>query len=595
MKIYKLIILALLIPNLTLGQNLYNPQVMYDSPGGLFEEDSLRSIYLNFYDPNYHNYLVNSWFYDPDERIPAMLTLNGEIYDSVGVRYKGNSTFCLPNDNNSPKVPYNIDMNYFIGGQKLLGYKKIKLANAWMDPTFVKQIVASNIYRKYLPTGESNIVKLYSQGNYIGVYVNDESINKQFLEKHFNEKSGPLFKCDNIDRFCDTANAPSAMPPNLYYMGDDTTLYYNSYDMKSDHGWQDLVNLIKTIDLDFTNIDSVLNVDRTLWAFAVNQVIQNLDCYNTYYIHNYYLYQTKDGLFQMIPWDLDNSFVGAILGSFPWWSPVDPYEYDPYSIGEDHDNNGVLDIWEERPLVYKLLNDPHYRKIYTAHLRTIIEESLDTAMIRQNINNLQALAHNAVDQDNNKVFSINQYYDNVDNEVWTWWGFAGILSTINERKTFLLNHPEISLTPPNISNVLISNNIITAEISNTSNAKFMVTTSQYNSKFQAFSMFDDGTNGDVSANDGIYSLTIPNQFTGMEIKFYIKAENNEAIKLNPERAEYEFYIYSPITEIASINLDKTKKLIGITDMLGRKTIQKKGVPLFYLYNDGTVEKKIIIK
>ena len=27
----------------------------------------------------------------------------------------------------------------------------------------------------------------------------------------------------------------------------------------------------------------------------------------------------------------------------------------------------------------------------------------------------------------------------------------------------------------------------------------------------------------------------------------------------------------------------------------RKTTQKKGVPLFYLYNDGTVEKKIIIK
>ena len=159
--------------------------------------------------------------------------------DSVGVRYKGNSTFCLPNDNNSPKVPYNIDMNYFIGGQKLLGYKKMKLANVWMDATFVKQIVSSNIYRRYLPTGESNIVKLYAQGNYVGTYVNDESINKQFLENIL-MKNQSLFKCDNIDRFCDTANAPTAMPPNLYYMGDDTIPYYNSYDMKFDHGWQEL-------------------------------------------------------------------------------------------------------------------------------------------------------------------------------------------------------------------------------------------------------------------------------------------------------------------------------------------------------------------
>ena len=220
----KKIILILLLPIFSLGQTLYNPQELYDGPGGLFDEDSLRTIELEFYMQDYHSYLVNAWFYNPSERIPARLTLNGVLHDSVGVRYKGNSTFCLPNDVFSPKVPYNIDMNYFIGGQKLLKYKKVKLANAWMDATFLKQIVASNIYRRYLPTGESNLVKLNVQGNYVGLYVNDESINKQFLSKHFNEKSGPLFKCDNIDRFCDTANAPTAMPPNLFYMGDDSTL-----------------------------------------------------------------------------------------------------------------------------------------------------------------------------------------------------------------------------------------------------------------------------------------------------------------------------------------------------------------------------------
>ena len=188
------IFLILLFPIYSISQSLYNPQLLYDNPGGIFDEDSLRSIYLDFYNPNYHNYLVNSWYYNPSERIPAILTLNGNQLDSVAVRYKGNSTFCLPNDVQSVKVPYNIDMNYYIDDQQLLGYNKIKLANAWMDPTFLKQIISSNIYRKYLPTGESNLVKLYAQGNYVGLYVNDESINKQFLKKHFDERSGPLFK-----------------------------------------------------------------------------------------------------------------------------------------------------------------------------------------------------------------------------------------------------------------------------------------------------------------------------------------------------------------------------------------------------------------
>ena len=590
------LILILLIPIFSFSQTLYNPQELYDSPGGLFDEDSLRTIDLEFYMQDYHSYLVNAWFYNPSERIPARLTLNGVLYDSVGVRYKGNSTFCLPNDVFSPKVPYNIDMNYFVGGQKLLDYKKVKLANAWMDATFVKQIVSSNIYRRYLPTGESNLVRLNVQGNYVGLYVNDESINKQFLDKHFDEKSGPLFKCDNIDRFCDTANAPSAMPPNLYYMGDDSTLYYNSYDIKSDYGWKEFINLMKVIDLDFQNIDSVLNVDRTLWAFAANQVIANLDCYNTYYIHNYYMYQTKDGLFQMIPWDLDNSFVGAIMG-WDYWNPSNVYEYDPYYTGGPYTGpSGTPQPWEARPLLFKLLNDPHYRKIYSAHMRTIIEESLDTAQIRANIDNLQSLAYNAASQDNNKVFTMNEYYNNTESAIWAAfnWGFGGVLSTVNERKQFLLNHPEISLMSPQISNVYVNNGLVTAEVFNANSVEIMATTSEYNSKFNSFSMFDDGTNGDLLANDGIYTADLPYQFSGFDVKFYIRSENDDAIKLSPQRAEYEFYTYSYISNVSNIDEGNSRKLIAIKDALGKSVDRVANVPLFYIYDDGTVEKRIFI-
>jgi len=583
----KVLLILLYLPIISFGQSLYNPQQLYDSPAGFFDEDSIRDIYLEFYDPNYHSYLVNAWYYNPDERIPATLTLNGTVYDSVGVRYKGNSTFCLPNDNSNSKVPYNIDFNYFIDSQKVLGYNKMKLANAWMDPTFVKDITASNIYRNYLPSGEANLVKLHVQGNYLGLYVNTESINKQFTKKHFDEKSGPLFKCDNIDRFCDTANAPASYPPSLIYLGNDSTLYYNSYDMKSDNGWEQLVNLIKVLDLDFQNIDSVLNVDRTLWAFAVNSVISNLDTYNGYYIHNYYLYQTKDGLFQMIPWDLDNSFSGAIMG-FDYFNQSNIYEYDPYHYGAPGD----------RPLAEKLLNDPFYRKQYTAHMRTIINEALDTAAIRNQINQLQSLAHNAADSDQWKGFSMAQYYSNVESALWTSWGFGGIMSTIDARKQYLLSHPEIALLPPTIYGLNITNNLVTVNAISASTLELMATTSEYNSKFQSFVMLDDGTNGDVMANDGIYSSALPFQSSGLNIKFYIRAQNNDAMALLPERAEYEFYTYSVISGLFDAPSTTQKQLIGITDLLGRTVINSNlltNTPLFYIYDDGTVDKKIILE
>jgi len=38
-----------------------------------------------------------------------------------------------------------------------------------------------------------------------------------------------------------------------------------------------------------------------------------------------------------------------------------------------------------------------------------------------------------------------------------------------------------------------------------------------------------------------------------------------------------------------------KELLKVTDLLARETKETKNVPLFYIYDDGTVEKRIIIK
>ena len=42
-------------------------------------------------------------------------------------------------------------------------------------------------------------------------------------------------------------------------------------------------------------------------------------------------------------------------------------------------------------------------------------------------------------------------------------------------------------------------------------------------------------------------------------------------------------------------IDDKKNLIKITDMLGQETPYRKNTPLFYIYDDGTVEKRIVIK
>jgi hypothetical protein len=49
------------------------------------------------------------------------------------------------------------------------------------------------------------------------------------------------------------------------------------------------------------------------------------------------------------------------------------------------------------------------------------------------------------------------------------------------------------------------------------------------------------------------------------------------------------------TDITDINASGNRKIISIVDVLGRETKGTKNEPLFYIYNDGTVEKRIVIE
>jgi hypothetical protein len=510
---------------------------LYDEDGGLFDPTVVRELHVNFENDDYHNILTEGFFNTPSMRIPASVTFNGATLDSVGVRYKGNSTFCLPTQQNNVKVPYNLDFNYWISGQNLMDYNKVKLANAWLDPTYCKEYIASRIYRKYLPTPEINLVALNSQGNYTGLYVNTESINKQFLEKHFGEDEGVLFKCDGAGVFCDeNGNGTEGGTPSLAYLGTDSTSYYDSYTIKSDHGWGELMNLISTLEYTPDNIEDVINMDRVMWAMAVNTVTNNLDTYNGYYVHNYYLYQDVEGRFQMIPWDLDNTFGGAILG-FSFFTPNDLYHFDPFFGGWDNS--------DYRPLIDLIYNTPMYRKQFIAHIKTVMEESMNQDEIAQEISSFQNLASSYASNDSNGLFSMENYTSNVQEAFWSTgfnWGFAGILSTIEERMAFLSSHTEINVPAPILGNLSIVNGVAQIAAYDADEIQLRWTTNSIASNFQSTVMVDDGTQGDEFASDGIFSIPMPNN-DGADIKFYIRATNSEAMSLSPARAEYEYYIY----------------------------------------------------
>ena len=270
------------------------------SQNDFYDTDSLREIRISFYDSNW-DYLLDSLYIKGDnDRILASVTIDGNFYDSVGVRYKGFSSVSV----DRVKNPFNIKLDYVIDGQNHQGFDKLKLANAYQDPSFVREVLSYEVCRKYMPSPKANYANVFINDTLWGLYTNVEAINKDFLVKNYNSKYNPFFKCNpkNIDIQVGGENSNLSQSH-----GTDSLDYFPYYDQKSNFGWLTLYNLIDTLNNYIDSIDNILNVNRTLWMHALNYAMVNFDSYIGY-AQNYYLYYDNAKQWNPIIWDLNMSF-----------------------------------------------------------------------------------------------------------------------------------------------------------------------------------------------------------------------------------------------------------------------------------------------
>ena len=68
--------------------------------------------------------------------------INGIAFDSVGVKYKGNSTYRATQIKN----PFHIELDTY-KDQDYQGYTDIKLSNSAKDPSFLREVLSYDILR----------------------------------------------------------------------------------------------------------------------------------------------------------------------------------------------------------------------------------------------------------------------------------------------------------------------------------------------------------------------------------------------------------------------------------------------------------------
>jgi len=507
---------------LTVGRYAYS-QDFYDV-------EQVNTVELIFVESNWDQILDNLAAAGQEERLTGTAIINGEQFDSVGVRYKGNSSY----DPYQIKNPLNIKLDYIINDQLLDGYGTLKLANCFKDPSFIREVLSYEIAGKYMAASQSNFTNVYINGTLIGLYASVQDVDKYFMRTHFSGDEGAFFKGEL------QGGGPPTSTAVWGYHGADSAAYSAYYEIESDYGWADLIHFLDIFNNSPQDMEEVLDVDNHLWMLAYDILMVNLDA-PINFGHNFYLYQDHTEQFNPIIWDMNENFgvFTMLLSGGPPLSAQQMQQMDPF-LHSTHSNY---------PIVNKVLSDPVYKRMYIAHMKTIIEDNFDNNWYLNRALEIQDIIDDDVQADPNKFYSYSNFLSNIYNSVGggPGGGIIGITQLMDARVTYINSHYAFQGIAPVISDVVHSPQSVqpnstvwfNADVSNASEV-MLGYRNGISGAFQKTEMFDDGNHNDGLAGDGVYGVSLG--AGSNDISYYIYAENNDAGAFSPEKAEYEYYV-----------------------------------------------------
>ena len=359
----------------------------------VFSSSQIHTIYLQFSQTGWWDSLLAS--HTGDYYINGDAIIDGQTFNNIGVKLKGNSSF----NNPSIKKSLKIDFNNYDTTLAWNGLKKINLNNGFKDPTFLREKVCldfMNTHGVYSP--RCTFANVYLNGQLRGLYTLVEEVDKTFLKDRFSNKSGNLFKGD-----------PHG---DLKYLGANVTSYYPNYELHTNetaNDWNDLVNLISILNnTPAASLESSLgNVfDLPSWypLWASNILFANLDSYQGSG-HNYFIYHNAaNDQFEFIAWDVNEAFgnfqQGMTLTQIKNLSP----DYLPSPSGN-------------RPLEEKLVADANMHADYYDALYFMLANGFDTTSLFPLIDSLADWIRPSVYADNNKFFTSIDFEKNMTQDV----------------------------------------------------------------------------------------------------------------------------------------------------------------------------------
>ena len=368
---------------------------------GLFTEDAVHEIHLTFHQADWWNLLrLNFEGLEDPLYLPAEFDWEAVHFDSIGVRFKGNSSY---NAYPGVKKSFKLDIDEYVTDQEIEGLDKLNLNNGFLDPTFVRETGAYEMCAAIgLPASRTNYAALYINGDYWGLYTLVEQFDQQFIESRFGaSEEGNLWKGEPYG--------------SLEYLGPDQASYYNSYELKTNEEENDWSSLVEFVDrLNNTplaslpdSLHNLVDVSSALAMLAIDIFTVNLDSYIGRCANYYFYHRDLDSRMIFAKWDLNEAW-----GVFNMWnySMTQLMQLNPFWLNPQPG--------EERPLAERLWQVSAYEDIYIGHIQRLMAGAAQPDRLIARMEELRDLIRPYVLMDTNKMFSDAQFENSMTSNIY---------------------------------------------------------------------------------------------------------------------------------------------------------------------------------
>ncbi len=384
----------------------------FDPSEALFRDGVIHKFELQFYTDNWQDSLKYYFENLDEEYIPTRLIYNDSLsFDSIGVRYKGNSSYMLSGA--TKKKPLKFRFDKYLDDQQFFGLTRLNFSNCISDPSFMREKLAYDIARRYMPAPRTSYADIYANNELIGFYVMVEQVDRFFLQRYFEDDQGCLVKAGNNGA-------------NLFYRGGNVSDYESGYDMKSERGdddWQLLIDMIDKLNHapseDFINeMETCLNLDNCIRHLAFNMVLSHFDSYIGSGRNYYLYYDTEVDQFSILPWDLNETF-GVYTNN---WNVITQDVICTSSMSQ-------------KPLFHRIMENDSLRSVYLAYIEDMITGLACTDSVTAVIERIKPLIDLGVLVDDNKLYSYQDFLNNIEQNVRINYGkvIPGLISFSRER------------------------------------------------------------------------------------------------------------------------------------------------------------------